>query len=146
MGVKKIAGWVGGLFVTFMGIGLVGSILTPSSDLTALKSSPTVSPAVLGQKTVSSITPTVVTASPRPVAKITPKPTAKPTPKPTTKPIANTQCDPNYSGACVPSVYPADVDCAGGSGNGPYYVKGPVTVTGSDRYQLDRDKDGYACE
>ncbi|WP_431606782.1 hypothetical protein [Mycolicibacterium neoaurum] len=26
-------------------------------------------------------------------------------------------CDPNYSGACVPIA--SDVDCAGGSGNGP---------------------------
>src|SRR5882724_5684914 len=36
------------------------------------------------------------------------------------------QCDPNYSGACVPIA--SDVDCAGGSGNGPAYVQGPVTV------------------
>ena len=34
------------------------------------------------------------------------------------------QCDPNYSGACVPIA--SDVDCAGGSGNGPAYVQGPV--------------------
>lgn len=33
-------------------------------------------------------------------------------------------CDPNYSGACVPIA--SDVDCEGGSGNGPAYVKGPV--------------------
>ncbi len=55
-------------------------------------------------------------------------------------------CDPNYSGACVPNVYPSDVDCAGGSGNGPYYVQGPVHVIGTDRYGLDRDGDGVACE
>ena len=55
-------------------------------------------------------------------------------------------CDPNYSGGCVPNVYPSDVDCAGGSGNGPYYVAGPVYVIGSDRYGLDRDGDGVACE
>jgi hypothetical protein len=54
-------------------------------------------------------------------------------------------CDPNYTG-CVPNVYPADVDCAGGSGNGPYYVQGPVRVIGVDRYGLDRDGDGIACE
>jgi hypothetical protein len=35
-------------------------------------------------------------------------------------------CDPNYSGACVPIA--SDVDCASGSGNGPAYVSGSVTV------------------
>lgn len=55
-------------------------------------------------------------------------------------------CDPNYSGACVPNVYPDDVDCAGGSGNGPYYVHGPLYVIGTDRYHLDSDHDNIACE
>jgi hypothetical protein len=53
-------------------------------------------------------------------------------------------CDPNYEGACVPIA--SDVDCAGGSGNGPAYVQGPVTVVGSDIYDLDRDGDGVGCE
>ena len=35
---------------------------------------------------------------------------------------------------------------AGGSGNGPKYVTGPVRVTGSDVYDLDRDGDGVACD
>ncbi|MFB6720168.1 G5 domain-containing protein [Kribbella sp. NPDC056345] len=52
-------------------------------------------------------------------------------------------CDPNYSG-CVPIA--SDVDCSGGSGNGPEYVDGPVTVTGSDIYRLDSDDDGVGCE
>ena len=54
------------------------------------------------------------------------------------------RCDPNYSGACVPIA--SDVDCAGGSGNGPAYVQGPVRVVGSDIYDLDRDGDGIACD
>jgi len=53
------------------------------------------------------------------------------------------QCDPNYSG-CVPIA--SDVDCAGGSGDGPAYVKGPVKVIGKDIYRLDRDGDGIGCE
>lgn len=53
-------------------------------------------------------------------------------------------CDPNYSGACVPIA--SDVDCAGGSGNGPAYVRGPVYVVGTDIYGLDRDGDGVGCE
>ncbi|TDC24631.1 hypothetical protein E1261_25735 [Kribbella albertanoniae] len=56
---------------------------------------------------------------------------------------AESGCDPNYSG-CVPIA--SDVDCAGGSGNGPEYADGPVTVTGSDIYGLDSDDDGIACE
>ena len=39
-----------------------------------------------------------------------------------------------------------DVDCAGGSGNGPRYVNGPVSVYGSDPYGLDSDGDGVGCE
>ncbi|MFT4283882.1 MAG: G5 domain-containing protein [Protaetiibacter sp.] len=53
-------------------------------------------------------------------------------------------CDPNYAGACVPIA--SDVDCAGGSGNGPAYVRGPVRVIGVDIYDLDRDGDGIACD
>lgn len=53
------------------------------------------------------------------------------------------ECDPNYSG-CVPIA--SDVDCAGGSGDGPAYVKGPVKVIGKDIYRLDRDGDGIGCE
>ena len=58
-------------------------------------------------------------------------------------PQAQSNCDPNYSG-CVPVA--SDVDCAGGKGNGPAYVRGPVTVTGSDIYGLDSDGDGVGCE
>ena len=42
--------------------------------------------------------------------------------------------------------YCLDVDCAGGGGNGPAYVSGPVRVVGPDVYGLDRDKDGVGCE
>lgn len=58
-------------------------------------------------------------------------------------PTSDPQCDPNYSG-CVPIA--TDVDCAGGDGNGPAYVQGPVRVIGRDIYKLDRDHDGIGCE
>ena len=51
-------------------------------------------------------------------------------------------CTPGYS-PCLPPA--SDYDCRGGSGNGPKYT-GPVQVTGSDAYDLDRDGDGKACE
>lgn len=57
---------------------------------------------------------------------------------------ANDGCDSNYADACVPIA--SDVDCAGGSGNGPAYVEGPVRIVGSDIYDLDRDGDGIACD
>jgi len=56
---------------------------------------------------------------------------------------SSSACDPNYSG-CVPIA--SDVDCAGGGGNGPEYVQGPIRVIGEDIYRLDGDGDGIACE
>jgi hypothetical protein len=53
-------------------------------------------------------------------------------------------CHASYSGVCVPIA--SDVDCAGGSGNGPAYVRGPLQVIGPDVYDLDRDGDGIACD
>lgn len=53
-------------------------------------------------------------------------------------------CHPSYADVCVP--FASDVDCAGGSGDGPAYVRGPVRVVGPDVYDLDRDGDGVACE
>ena len=58
-------------------------------------------------------------------------------------PQTDSQCDPNYSG-CVPIA--SDVDCAGGNGNGPAYVNGPVKVIGKDIYNLDNDHNGIGCE
>lgn len=94
---------------------------------------------------IPSITATPDTTSDtQPVATPTSTPTLKPTATPTPKPTpTKSQCDPNYSG-CVP--ISSDVDCAGGSGNGPAYVNGPITVIGSDIYKLDTDHDGIACE
>jgi hypothetical protein len=67
------------------------------------------------------------------VAKAPPKP---PPPAPA--------CHPSYEGACLkPDA--SDYDCAGGSGNGPYYT-GRVIVVGPDVFDLDRDGDGIGCE
>jgi resuscitation-promoting factor RpfB len=43
----------------------------------------------------------------------------------------------------------SDVDCYGGSGNGPRYTRPGVVYTvrrGYDRYRLDADHDGEGCE
>ncbi|MDY0910895.1 G5 domain-containing protein [Microbacterium sp. CFBP9034] len=84
-----------------------------------------------------------------PVAEVTAVGTAAaaapPAPAPAPAPAEpGSGCDPNYAEACVPAS--SDVDCAGGSGNGPAYFDGVARVVGSDIYGLDRDGDGYACE
>lgn len=72
------------------------------------------------------------------------RPPPPPPPEPEPEPEQQAGCDSNYDGGCVP--IDSDVDCAGGSGNGPSYVTGPVTVVGTDVYGLDRDSDGIGCE
>ena len=151
MSAGKLVRWIGGAFAAFIGIGLVGSMATPSTQIVSTTATPRVTSAALGDQ--STPTPTVsLTPSPNPTATPAPTVTLKSVvtpirPRPaTTNSLASTNCDPNYSGACVPNVYPSDVDCAGGSGNGPYYVAGPARLIGVDRYKLDRDGEGIACE
>jgi hypothetical protein len=63
----------------------------------------------------------------------------------TTTTRSTSNCDPSYKGACLdPSA--SDYDCAGGSGDGPKYVQGPIQVVGDDHFDLDRDGDGVGCE
>lgn len=120
---------------------------TPSSDAaadrtTTTSAAPTTTTTTTPPPTTTTTT-TVVPAPPPvvvdPVETVTEEPAPPPPPAPEPEPA----CDPNYSG-CVPVA--SDVDCAGGSGNGPAYVDGPVQVIGSDIYELDRDGDGTACD
>lgn len=77
-----------------------------------------------------------------PVVAAPPKVISTPKPPPASAP--NKRCHPSYKGACLdPDA--SDYDCAGGSGNGPYYT-GRVEVVGPDEYDLDRDGDGVGCE
>jgi hypothetical protein len=39
-----------------------------------------------------------------------------------------------------------DYGCAGGTGNGPEYVEGPIRVLAPDPFDLDREGDGVGCE
>jgi beta-lactam-binding protein with PASTA domain len=73
---------------------------------------------------------------------------APPPPPPTRPPAASTpsrNCEPSYPGVCLDPAA-EDYDCAGGSGNGPKYVQGPVQVRGADPFDLDSDGDGVGCE
>ena len=71
-----------------------------------------------------------------------PQPTVPVTAAQITQPAAPA-CTPGYD-PCIPPG--SDVDCAGGSGNGPRYVQGPVHVTGPDIYGLDADGNGIGCQ
>ena len=62
-------------------------------------------------------------------------------PEPVPEPASD--CHPSYQ-PCVPANV-EDVDCVGGSGNGPEYT-GRVTVIGPDVYELDADGDGTGCD
>jgi hypothetical protein len=131
IGRKLLIGF-GGL----MGLGVIGSAFsapTPPQNST---------PVVLSSNVTATPSPATPTPTVVPTPTATPPPTSTPTPKPTVAAASN--CDPNYSGACVPIA--SDVDCAGGSGNGPAYVAGPVKVIGVDKYDLDRDGNGWGCE
>lgn len=98
---------------------------------------------------------TVISQSPKAGALVLPDTTVSlvvaktPTPPPSTAPPPPTtpapSCDPSYPGVCLdPAV--EDYDCAGGSGNGPGYVEGPIRVLPPDPFDLDREGDGVGCE
>lgn len=75
-----------------------------------------------------------------------PPPPPPPPPRVTERPPADTSpnCHPSYEGECLnPFASDYDYDCAGGSGNGPEYVYGTVSVVGPDECGLDAGDDGY---
>lgn len=119
---------------------------TQSSTTTSEPTTTTAPPTTTSTAPSTSAPTTTTTTSPPP-----PPPTTAPSPPPTTEaappppppPEPASDCHPSYE-PCVPSA--SDVDCAGGSGNGPAYASGTVNVVGPDVYDLDRDGDGVACE
>jgi hypothetical protein len=147
---------VGGALVLCCSGGLVGAFLGDPEETSDARPAPAVTttsarPPARAEVAQAPTTqpaprPSRTSAAPRTTA---PKPTpAKTTQKPaavrTTTSAPSPRCHPNYGYACVPIA--SDVDCAGGSGNGPAYVQGPVKVIGDDVYGLDRDGDGWGCE
>lgn len=97
-----------------------------------------------GKEVSREIASEVVTVAP--VNEVTSTGTRQPAPPPAPVPFAQTGggCHPSYSGACVP--IDSDVDCEGGGGNGPSYIRGPFSVIGEDVYDLDRDGNRTACD
>jgi hypothetical protein len=71
---------------------------------------------------------------------------AKAPPPPPTTTSAPRNCDPAYPDVRLHQGI-GDYDCAGGSGDGPNYVEGPVRVLPPDPFDLDGyDNDGIGCE
>jgi hypothetical protein len=54
-------------------------------------------------------------------------------------------CDPAYPDDCLQDGI-GDYDCSAGTGNGPNYVDGPLTVRPPDPFGLDANHDGVGCE
>jgi hypothetical protein len=123
--------------------------VTTANDVATTTTPPptTTQPTTTLATTTATIAPTPAPkpqAPPPPAPKTTtPKQAAPAPPPPEAQPEPQPACDRNYSG-CVPVA--SDVDCQGGTGNGPAYVAGPIRVIGSDIYGLDRDGNGIACE
>jgi|RhiMetdeSRZDD1v2_1073273.scaffolds.fasta_scaffold239018_1 PASTA domain-containing protein len=124
---------------TLADYGLKATIKDKATDQypsrTVISQSPKAGALVLPGTTV-----TLVVAKARPAPPPPPPSTA---PSPPTTPAQN--CDPSYPDVCLdPAV--EDYDCAGGSGNGPEYVEGPIRVRPPDPFDLDREGDGWGCE
>ena len=116
---------------------------TPEPMATQPPATPTPAPPT---STPEPPTPTSPPPTPtsEPVTPTPPPPTPTP-PPPTPTPAPEANCHPSYPDVCIP-IGSADYDCAGGSGNGPNYISGPIRVIPPDPYDLDRDGDGWGCE
>jgi hypothetical protein len=111
--------------------------IVPPDTTAAPATSPATTTTTAAPTTLPPPTTTVVVAPPP--TPLAPPPTFAAAPAATPAPA---NCHPSYR-PCVPIV--SDVDCRGGSGNGPEYT-GRVEVIGPDEYDLDRDGDGIGCE
>jgi hypothetical protein len=145
-----LAGWIGIALGAFL---VLGVILTSCADgeptatavrqtappATELVTTTTAAPATSPPTTRR---PTTTTSKPTPTTHRRPPTTRKP-PQTTSAPARN--CDSAYPDACLHDGI-GDYDCAGGSGNGPNYVEGPITVRAPDPFGLDSDDDGVGCE
>jgi hypothetical protein len=118
---------------------------TPTTvHTTTTTRAPTTVPATVAPTTAPPVTQPPVTQPPVTQPPVTQPPVTQPPmrlPSVTQPPASN--CTPGYD-PCIPPG--PDVDCAGGTGNGPRYVQGPVRVTGPDIYGLDRDGNGIGCQ
>jgi hypothetical protein len=117
--------------------GIVGATTGSQESNTTAPELTTIAPS----STTITEAPTTTTTTLPPTTTTTLPATTTTTAQPTS--AQPSDCTPGYD-PCIPPG--PDVDCAGGSGNGPRYVRGPVRVTGPDIYDLDRDGNGIGCQ
>lgn len=143
----------------FIGLGALGAAVDQREDpddveVAAQSTTTSESTSTTEERVTTTVASTTTTAPPTTTTTAPPPPpTTAPPPPPQTEPEVSPPPPPPSpppSGDCHPSYDPcvpiaSDVDCLGGSGNGPEYV-GMVTVIGPDVYDLDRDGDGVGCE
>jgi hypothetical protein len=137
----------------------LGSLLAGSTDsTTAVPSTPAVASTTAPAKAIptQAAAPPVRNAPlapahtspavlPPPPAAAAPQNPAPAPPTTTPPPAAPSNCDSAYPDSCLRDGI-GDYDCAGGSGNGPNYVSGPIRVLPPDPFKLDADGDGVGCE
>jgi hypothetical protein len=162
---RRVLGVIGGVVGVLVLIGALDGgdpVATPGATASSAGQRPVASPTPsAAQVPAQVVSPTpapvpVLATAPTPrsiprsvtTSRARPAPTrdAKPAPAPRPAQAAPaSDCHANYTGACVPIA--SDVDCEGGSGNGPAYVRGPVRVIGKDVYGLDSGGEpGVGCE
>jgi hypothetical protein len=150
-----VVGWIaivlGGLIV----LGIISSITDDKPTGATKATSAAVATTSVAVTEPPPTTEVATTAAPT-TTKPAPPTTRRPTPTtrrvtPTTRKAPATthaparNCDSAYPDACLHDGI-GDYDCAGGSGNGPNYVDGPIQVRAPDPFDLDRDGDGVGCE
>ena len=158
---RRVLGVIGGVVGVLVLIGALDGgdpVATPGATASSASQRPVASPTPSAAQ-VPSPTPApapVLAMAPTPrsiprsvtTSRARPAPTRDVKPAPPPRPVQAapaSDCHANYTGACVPIA--SDVDCEGGSGNGPAYVRGPVRVIGKDVYGLDSGGEpGVGCE
>jgi len=120
------------------------------SSVTALTEPSTTTPLPAPTTTATTQAPPTTTPPPttpptvRRATSSTTAPRTAAAPTPAAAPAS--KCHPSYEGTCIPPDV-SDADCAGGGGNGPWYVKEKnIRVVGPDVFDLDRDGDGIGCD
>ena len=112
---------------------------------------PTTTTVKVTTTTAAPTTTSAPTTTAAPATTTTRKPatttTAKPATTTTKAPAAQSSgCHASYTRTCIPPDV-SDADCAGGSGNGPHYVREKdIGVVGRDVFGLDADGDGLGCD
>jgi len=122
----------------------------PPTKVAALDGPPDPTTTTAAPTTTSTTIATTTTTEPPTTTTTTAAPTTTTTTRATTtttEELAASGCHPSYTRTCIPPDV-SDADCAGGTGNGPYYVREKnIGVVGPDVYDLDgNDNDGIGCE